>query len=227
MEASFLQSPAFIISALITIGAGGYAYGYLPRQMRHAYRQSLLTLAGAVETKDTGAVGHGGRVAAHVVATAREMRVPRKQITRMEYAAFLQDIGNVRVPHFILNRAENLSPEEFEIVRTHATIGAEVAERVTFLKDIAPIIKHHHEAWDGSGYPDGIRGEEIPLGARMIAVCTAFDAMTHEKAWRRAMSVDDAVSTIRGGAGSKYDPAVVDAFLRALKKRQREEDQHS
>ena len=224
MDVSFLGSPAFIVSALITVGAGGYAYGYLPRQMRYAYRQSLLTLAGAVETKDTGAVGHGERVAALVVATAQELGIAKSRVDRMEYAAFLQDIGNVRVPHVILNRAENLTPEDFEVVKAHATIGADVVERVTFLKDIAPIVRHHHEAWDGSGYPDGLMGEDIPLGARIIAICTAYDSMTHEKSWRAAMEEDEAVRTIRDGAGSRYDPAVVDAFLRALKKRQREED---
>ena len=223
MEASFLYSPAFIISALITLVAGGYAYAYLPRQMRSAYRQSLLTLAGAVETKDTGAAGHGERVAAHVVATATEMRIPRSRIRRMEYAAVLQDIGNVRVPHNILNKQEALTGDEFDIVRNHALVGAEIVEQVSFLRDIALIIRHHHEAWDGSGYPDGMKCDDIPLGARLIAVCTAYDAMTHAKAWHPAVDEDTVVKTIRAGAGAKYDPAVVDAFLRGLKKRRREE----
>ena len=227
MEASFWFSPAFVISAAITVAAGGYSYAYLPYQMRKAYRQSLLTLASAVETKDTGAAGHGKRVAEHVVATAKEMRIPRKQMERMEYAAFLQDIGNVRVPHTILNRPENLTPAEFEIVKTHTAIGADMVEQVKFLRDISPIIRHHHEAWDGGGYPDGLKGDEIPLGARIIAVCTAYDAMTHAKSFRPAMDEEDAVRAIRAAAGRKYDPAVVDAFLKSLKKRRREEESQS
>ncbi|MCX6375653.1 MAG: HD domain-containing protein [Armatimonadetes bacterium] len=227
MEANFWSSSAFIASAAATLAAGGYSYAHLPYQMRKAYRQSLLTLASAVETKDTGAAGHGKRVAEHVVATAKEMRIPRKQMERMEYAAFLQDIGNVRVPHTILNRPENLTPAEFEIVKTHTAVGADMVEQVKFLRDISPIIRHHHEAWDGGGYPDGLKGDEIPLGARIIAVCTAFDAMTHAKAYRPAMDEEDVVRTIRAAAGRKYDPAVADAFLRSLKKRRREEESHS
>lgn len=223
MPANILLSPAFVISAVFTGAMGGYACIYLPYQMRKAYRQSLLTLASAVETKDITSVGHGIRVAELVVAAAKEMRVSNRERTKMEYAAFLQDIGNVRVPRKILNTQDNLSPEEFEMVKSHTIIGSEVVEQVSFLRDISPIIRHHHEHWDGSGYPDGLKGEQIPLGARLIAVCTAYDAMVHDKPYRPAMDEEEAIRAIRAGAGSKYDPAVVDAFLKALKKRQRED----
>lgn len=218
MAASILLSPAFLISAAITLAAGGYAYAYLPVQMHKAYRQSLLTLATAVETKDKTSVGHGGRVAALVVATAKIMRISRKQWSQMEYAAFLQDLGNVRVPHGILNRADTLTHEEFEIVKVHTSTGADIVGQIGFLKDISPIIRHHHEFWNGTGYPDGMKGERIPLGSRIIAVCTAYDAMTHEKSYRAALGEDEAVKVVRADAGIKYDPAVVDAFLKALKK---------
>lgn len=223
MAASFLLSPAFIASAVITGGVGGYAYVYLPFQMRRAYRQSLLTLASAVETKDKSSLGHGLRVAKLVVATSKEMRIPAKKRLKIEYAAFLQDIGNVRVPHTILNSPDALTPEEFEIVRNHTMIGADIIEQLKFLRDISPIIRHHHESWDGTGYPDGLKGDQIPLGARIIAVCTAFDVMVHEKAYRAAIDEGEAVRAVRGAAGIKYDPMVVDAFLKVLKKRHREE----
>jgi HD-GYP domain-containing protein (c-di-GMP phosphodiesterase class II) len=225
MAANILLSPAFIASAVITGAVAGYAYVYLPRQMRKAYRQSLLTLASAVETKDRSSIGHGRRVAELVMSTARQMRLSRKEHTIMEYAAFLQDIGNVRVPHSILNASDSLTPEEFEIVRNHTLIGADIIEQITFLRDISPIIRHHHEYWDGSGYPKGLKGSEIPLGARIIAVCTAYDAMIHEKPYRPAIDEEEAIRAIRAAAGAKYDPAVVDAFLKALKKRLREEKQ--
>jgi HD-GYP domain-containing protein (c-di-GMP phosphodiesterase class II) len=225
MATNILLSPAFIVSAMITGGVGGYAYIYLPVQMRKAYRQSLLTLASAVETKDTSSIGHGRRVAELVMATARQMRLSRKEYTKMEYAAFLQDIGNVRVPHSILNATDSLTPEQFEIVRNHTLIGADIVEQITFLRDISPIIRHHHEYWDGAGYPAGLKGDQIPLGARIIAVCTAYDAMVHEKPYRPAIDEDEAIRSIRAAAGAKYDPAVVDAFLKALKKRLREERQ--
>ena len=223
MATDILLSPAFIASAVITGGVGGYAYVYLPVQMRKAYRQSLMTLASAVETKDRSSIGHGRRVAELVIATAKQMRLSRKEHTKMEYAALLQDIGNVRVPHSILNTSDSLTPEQFEIVRNHTLIGADIVEQITFLRHISPIIRHHHEFWDGSGYPNGLKGSRIPLGARIIAVCTAYDAMIHEKPYRAAIDQDETIRTIRAAAGVKYDPAVVDAFLKALKKRLREE----
>lgn len=222
MTSSLLLSPAFIGSILITVGVAFYTYIYLPRQMRHAYRQSLVTLARAVETKDLGSVGLGERVAEYTVAVAKEMRVPKGERTKIEYATFLQDIGNARVPHSVLNKNEGPTDEDFKIIRSHATIGAEVIEQVKFLQDISTIIHHHHEAWDGSGYPDQISGDKIPLGSRIIAVCTAYDAMVHERPYRPARDVEDAIKQIRKDAGTKYDPMVVDVFLRVLKKKHME-----
>lgn len=216
---NILANPAVIISGLFTIVAGGYAYVYLPLVMRKAYRQGLLTLARAVETKDAGAEGHGERVAAYVIQVAKELRVPARERRRMEYAAFLQDIGNVRVPHRILNKAQALTEEEFEILKGHTLVGAEMVEQVKFLRDVAPIIRHHHERWNGSGYPDGLKGKEIPLGSRILAVCTAYDSMLRTRAYRPGMDDESAIRELRAGAGTVYDPDVVKAFLKVLKKR--------
>jgi HD-GYP domain-containing protein (c-di-GMP phosphodiesterase class II) len=218
MTGNMLHSTAFLVSAGITMVAAWYAYIYLPKQMQKAYRQSLLTLSRAVETKDPSAVGHGERVSTYMVAVAKEMRVQKSEILKMEYAALLQDIGNVRVPHQILNKAGRLTDEEFGILRGHTTIGFEILEQVKSLRDIAPIVKYHHEAWDGSGYPDGLRGEDVPLGARILAVCTAYDSMIHARAYRQQLDEETAVREIRAGAGTRYDPSVVDAFLQVLKR---------
>ena len=221
MVSNLVYSPAFIGSALVTLAVVCYTYVYLPRQMHRAYRQSLVTLARAVETKDVGSVGHGERVAEYTVAVAEEMNLPKGERTKIEYATFLQDVGNARVSHAILNKTESLTDEEFQEVKSHVVIGAEVVEEVKFLQDISPIIRHHHEAWDGSGYPDGISGDKIPLGSRIIAVCTAYDAMIHDRPYRAAIDENKAISNIRADAGTRYDPAVVDAFLRILKKKHR------
>ncbi|MHB0913622.1 MAG: HD-GYP domain-containing protein [Armatimonadota bacterium] len=215
---SLWTSPFFITSVLLTLAAAYYAYVHLPLQMRKTYRQSLLTLARAVETKDSGAEGHGERVARLAIAMAREMRLPAREVRRIEYAALLQDIGNVQVPHTILNKATALTEEEFEILKTHTLIGAEMVEQVNFLKETAPIIRHHHEAWDGSGYPEGLQGSDTPLGARILAVCTAYDSMVHARAYREGMGEDEALSQVRAESGSKFDPLVVGVFLRVLKK---------
>lgn len=216
---NILQLLPVAFSAAITVGAGCYSYIYLPIQMRRAYRQSLLTLARAVEAKDVGAEGHGERVAEYVVALAREMRIPKRRMVYLEYAAFLQDIGNIRVPYAVLNKAERLTEEEFDILRNHTVIGADMIEKIKFLRDASPIIRHHHEAWDGSGYPDRLKDRSIPLGARMLAVCTGYDSMVSARAYRDRLDEESAIREIRAAAGTKYDPAIVDAFLRMLKKR--------
>ena len=215
-----LLSPAVIVSVALTVAAGFYAYVYLPFQMRKAYRQSLQTLARAVETKDAGAEGHGERAAQYAVEVAAEMRLPAKDRLKIEHAAVLQGIGNVRVPYAILNKPGQLTAEEFDILKGHTLIGAEMVEQVKFLRDISPTIRHHHEAWDGSGYPDGLSGNEIPLGARILAVCTAFESMLHTRAYRSGLGVDRAISELRAEMGTKYDPAVITAFLKVLKKRE-------
>jgi HD-GYP domain-containing protein (c-di-GMP phosphodiesterase class II) len=215
---NFWTSPFFIASAVLTLGVGLYSFVISRILMEKAYRQSLLTLARAVETKDSGADGHGERVAEYVVAVAKSMRLPRNEIRNMEYAAFLQDIGNVRVPHAILNKTTRLSPEEFEILKNHTQVGAEMLSQVKFLKAIAPIVRHHHEAWDGTGYPDGLAGADIPLGSRILAVCTAYDAMTRTKSYRGRMKEEAVIGQLRSGIGIKYDPDVVETFLKIQRK---------
>lgn len=213
----FMLSLPFIISVILTAAAVGYSYFYLPMQMRKAYRQGLLALARTVETKDQGSVGHGERVARYVADVAAAMKVRGDDLRNMEYAAFLQDIGNVNVPHAILNKKGRLTKKEFDVLKTHVSQGADMLEQNKFLKDVAPIVRYHHEAWDGSGYPEGLKGEEIPLGGRILAVCTAYDSMTHPKAYREGVSEDKAIREIRAGSGSRYDPRVVDVFLNVLK----------
>lgn len=224
---SFWLSPAISISAAVTLGAFYYSYIYLPAQMRKAYRQSLLTLARAVETKDAGSEGHGERVAKYAVEVASRMRMPNKEQLKLEYSAFLQDIGNVRVPHAILNKPGRLTVKELKILKTHTIIGADMVEQVKFLRDISPIIRHHHEAWDGSGYPDGLKGEDILLNARILSVCTTFDSLVHTRSYRPGLDEENAVQEIRAGGGTKYDPVVVKAFLKVLKKRHLDERQPS
>ncbi len=213
-----LRSPAFLISAIATAAAAAYSYVYLPLRMRRAYRQSLLTLARAVEAKDAKAAGHGERVAEYAIAVARQMRLPTKAVRQLEYAAFLQDVGNIRVSHAILNKPGRLTKQELKRLQTHTMIGAEMVEQVRFLKDISPMIRYHHEAWDGSGYPDGLTGEEIPRGARILTVATAFDSMTSERSYHGRMEEESAMRELKAGAGGKFDPTVVEAFLNVLEK---------
>lgn len=215
--AAVISAFPVIVSVALTVGALYYSYIWLPIQMQKAYRQSLLTLSRAVETKDTGCDGRGERVAGYVVAVARELKIPSKKMREMEYAAFLHDIGNVRVPHYILNNPKSLETTDLDVLKLHPVVGSKIVAEVKFLKDIAPVVRHHHELWDGSGYPDGLSKENIPFGSRILAVCTAYDSLVCPRCIDSRICKDDALLSIRAGSGTLYDPVVVDAFLKVMK----------
>jgi putative nucleotidyltransferase with HDIG domain len=184
--------------------------------MQRAYRKALYALAAAVETRDSGTIGHAKRVADYAVAVADEMGIKRTERIRIEYAALLRDIGKVNIPASLLNKSTPLDQKEWEEVQRHAELGAEIVQAVPFLSFLSDVILHHHECWDGSGYPDGLVGDAIPLASRILAVTTDYDAITSERPYHEPRSPKVAVEEIESGKGSRYDPAVVDAFLRVL-----------
>ncbi|MDO8585865.1 MAG: HD-GYP domain-containing protein [Armatimonadota bacterium] len=209
---------AIIAAAMITIGSAYWSRMALPRQIDQAYRASLHALAAAVETKDSGTVGHARRVADYSVAIGRELGLSPAELQRIEHAALLRDIGKVNIPHSLLNKSEALTEEEFDIIKSHSKIGADIASQTPFLARCADIITHHHERWDGSGYPAALQGEDIPLSARIVAVANDYDAMTSDRPYHKALRGPAAARIIREGAAEAYDPAVVDMFLRILEK---------
>jgi putative nucleotidyltransferase with HDIG domain len=208
---------AVAMAVLVTLGSWYYSSFYQPRKMERAYKKALYTLATAVETKDSGTIGHAERVAYYAVAVAQELGISRDELVKIEYAALLRDIGKVNVPASLLNKSDPLEPEEWENIKSHAKLGAEIVGAVPFLAFLGDLILHHHECWDGSGYPDGLAGEEIPLGSRILAVTTDYDAITSERPYHDSQPPEVAIEQIKSGRGTKYDPAVVDAFLRVLK----------
>src|SRR5262245_48765544 len=148
------------------------------------------------------------------MATAREYGVPEKDLADLAHGVLLHDIGKIGIPDAILLKPGPLTAEEWTIMRRHPEIGARLIRDIPFLQGAIPIVRHHHERWDGAGYPDGLRGVEIPLGARIFAVVDAFDAMTFDRPYSRAISFADARAEVRRSAGAHFDPAVVDAFMR-------------
>jgi HD-GYP domain-containing protein (c-di-GMP phosphodiesterase class II) len=134
------------------------------------------------------------------------------EVPQLEFGFLLHDIGKVGVPDEILFKPVALSDEEFERIARHAEIGAAILGHVDFLDEAMLIVRHHHERWDGTGYPDGLRGEEIPLAARVFAVADALDALTTDRPYRRAVGWAEARATIRAGAGTQFDPAVIEAY---------------
>jgi polar amino acid transport system substrate-binding protein len=144
------------------------------------------------------------------------MGLDRAELAELEVAALLHDIGKILVPDSILKKPGRLTPDEYAQMTIHPARGAEILARVPGLEVVATIVRYHHERWDGSGYPDGLSGERIPLASRIISVCDSFNAMTSDRPYRRAMSADDALTELHINAGWQFDPAVVftaaDAF---------------
>jgi putative nucleotidyltransferase with HDIG domain len=179
------------------------------------YLSTVETLATAIDAKDDVTHGHVRRVQGAAVALAREMGITDPQLVRaIEAAALLHDTGKIAVPEHILNKPARLTPAEFEKMKLHAPIGAEILSAIDFPYPVVPIVRHHHENWDGTGYPDGIRGADIPIGARILSVVDCFDALTSDRPYRRRMSDRDALRIVMERRGTMYDPLVVDTFAR-------------
>ena len=189
---------------------------YLPMKIKVAYLKSITALAAAVETKDSGTVGHAQRVAQLSVELARNLGLKDLDLGRVEYAALLMDIGKANVPQVILNKLEQLSPDEWEIIKSHSRLGSEMVASVPFLASISDYVLHHHEYWDGSGYPDGLSGEEIPLVSRILSIAADFDAMISQRPYHDALSHEAAIEEVRRGIGSKYDPNVAQTFFELI-----------
>jgi putative nucleotidyltransferase with HDIG domain len=176
----------------------------------------VRTLSGMLDATERCTRGHSDRVVDHAVAIGTELGLPTQDLEMLRFAGLLHDIGKLGIAEEIILKPTELSDDELAQVRRHAEIGASLVEQMEFLGGIAPVILHHHERWDGRGYPDGIAGEDIPLLARVLAVADAFDAMTVDRAYSKALPAGTARAELERGAGSQFDPRVVAAFLAVL-----------
>ena len=183
-------------------------------QLNSLYMSTIETLAMAIDAKDQITHGHIRRVQRFAVSLARELGVSEdSQIRAIEAASLLHDMGKLAVPDYILNKPGPLSAAEFEKMKLHASVGADILSAINFPYPVVPIVRHHHENWDGTGYPDGLRAEAIPIGARILSVVDCFDALTSDRPYRPRLGDSSALQIIRQRRGSMYDPAVVDRFL--------------
>jgi HD-GYP domain-containing protein (c-di-GMP phosphodiesterase class II) len=180
-------------------------------ELRQAYRQTVRALALVVEAKDAGTGQHLERCRVYGMALLAEMGVADAN-REAEFGFLLHDAGKVGVPEKILNKPGPLTAAEWRIMRTHPVIGYQLVADIPFLATAAQVVRCHHETFDGTGYPEGLRGEEIPLPARAFSVVDAFDAMTVDRPYRRAFSVGQAVSELERMAGTQFDPDVVRVF---------------
>ncbi len=213
------QVPVVAIPVLFAIY---YSYrqhlNRLEGDKKHAEENAALhlriieALAAAIEAKDTTTHDHLERVQVYAMELGRKLKLDPQGLRALQAASLLHDIGKLAVPEHIISKPGKLTREEFEKMKIHPVVGAAILERVGFPYPVVPIVRHHHEKWDGSGYPDGLRGEEIPIGARILSVVDCLDALASDRQYRRALPPEEVMSKIATGAGTAFDPAVVEVL---------------
>ena len=184
------------------------------QQLRRSYKATVRALSNAVEARDAYTGKHAERVAAYGMELARAAGIEIEDSPQIEFGFLLHDVGKVAVPDAILFKSSSLTEEEYSLVRRHPVIGTEILRDVDFLGEGKLVVRHHHERWDGTGYPDGLAGDSIPLAARVFAVADALDALTTDRPYRPASTFAHARGVVRDGSGSQFDPAVVAAYER-------------
>ncbi len=189
-------------------------------QLLHAYRQLLQSFLGtvrvvlrALDSRDTIASGHSNRVAHYATAVAETMGLSVHDKRDLELGALFHDVGKVGISESILGKPGRLTDQEFLLVRRHPEIGESILKEVEFLKPSLSIVRHHHERWDGQGYPDGLSGEAIPLGPRIVAVAETYDFLRSALSFREGLSFEESIEELKGAAGSQLDPDIVDTFV--------------
>jgi len=184
-------------------------------QLRTSYVATVRALTNAVEARDAYTGAHADRVAAYGLELTRRIDPELARNPQVEFGFLLHDVGKVAIPDGILHKADDLREDEQALMRRHPVIGWEIVRGIEFLAEAAQIVRHHHERWDGGGYPDGLAGEAIPVSARVFAVADTFDALTTQRPYREASTIAHARAMIYEGSGTHFDPAVIVAF-RAL-----------
>lgn len=222
------EQPPFDASErrLLSIFAGQVAASLdnarLYKALKDQNRQTIEALAEAIEARDAHTYGHSRQVTRYAVRLAQELGLPPERVELIDYAGLLHDVGKIGIRDYILLKPGSLDPEEFQVMKGHPRIGVKIIERVWGLRATLPIIEAHHERYDGKGYPNGLKGEEIPLEARILAIADAFEAMTADRAYRSALSTEAALSVLWEGRGGAWDPELVTVFVDLVR---REEQQ--
>lgn len=190
----------------------------LYEEIKENHLRTIKALAIAVDAKDKYTRGHSENVMKYAVAMTEEMGIMDTKIVEdIQNASLLHDIGKIGIPGNLLNKPGSLTPEEFNgVMKNHVNVGANIIQEIPFLRDLVPLIRHHHERFDGQGYPAHLKGDEIPIGARILAVADAFEAMTSNRPYRKALSPKDAISQLKENSGTQFDPQIVGTFLGTL-----------
>jgi putative nucleotidyltransferase with HDIG domain len=179
--------------------------------------ETAMVLSNVIETRDAYTGDHCIRLVEYAGMTARMLRLPVKETDLIKLGAALHDVGKIIVPDSVLKKPDKLTPDEYQQIKQHCYIGGQICKKVPFLRSVHDIVYHHHEFFDGRGYPDGISGAAIPLGSRIVAVVDAYDAMTTDRPYRPAMSPEAAMEVLSKGAGTQWDPEIVNCFLHGIR----------
>jgi len=189
--------------------------------LQRTHFEAMKALAQAIEAKDQYTRGHCDRTVEYAMSIAEKLALTDGEKKALRYAAFLHDVGKIGIHEAILAKEGRLTEEEYRMMQSHPSLGADIIKGVEFLEPVVPLVYHHQERYDGKGYPAGLIGEAIPLGARIVAVLDTFDAMTSNRPYRKAMPLEKAIAELRRCAGTQFDPQVVEAFIAVLEEQAR------
>jgi diguanylate cyclase (GGDEF)-like protein len=192
--------------------------GDASRAIQQLNDELFLTLSKIIDARDPYVSGHAAKVADYATSIAAEIGLSAERIAPLRQAGLLHDIGKIGVAEHILHKPAKLTAEEYEQVKTHANLGAEFLETARGLRHLAPFVRHHHERWDGKGYPQGLAGEQTPLEARILAVCDAVEAMASDRPYQRAMSLEEIIAAVQRGRGTQFDPTLADVFIQIARR---------
>ncbi|MBO6233272.1 MAG: HD-GYP domain-containing protein [Clostridia bacterium] len=181
--------------------------------LENAYLELVETLRLAVEAKDTYTRGHSDRVSAYSVLIGEKLGLSPRRLKTLRIGGIFHDVGKIGVPDNILLKDEKLTNDEYLEIKKHTLVGADMLKPVSYFKNILPIIKYHHEKYDGTGYPEGLKGEKIPYLARVVAVADSFDAMTSKRSYRNSLSRKKVIQELENGKGTQFDPQIADVML--------------
>lgn len=207
------EIPILVERNLTRVGIDNIVKETLHAEIQKTYRATMEALLAALDTRDTETEGHSERVAAYTMMMAEKLDLTPEELTSIERGALLHDIGKIGVPDSILYKPGPLNDQEWEVMKQHPIDGYRMCMKVELLQPAAPIVLHHHERWDGKGYPHGLSGEQIPLGARLFAIADTLDAITSDRPYRKAQSFEKACEEIEQCSGKQFDPTIVEIFL--------------
>ncbi len=220
-KASFLEGKRKMLSVLCDRASAALENARLYDDLKRTFKQTIVAFANLLEDKDPYTRGHSERVSKYAVMIAEGLEMTEDEVQKVADGALMHDIGKLGIRYEDLNKSEPLTQAEYEMFKSHTTRGKWILEPIEFLHDLIPAVYHHHERWDGKGYPVGLAGLDIPLHARILAIADTYDAMTSHRAYRRALPHDVAVQELETFAGKQFDPDLVEVFVREISRDRR------